>query len=197
MEAQAHAVNVNAPMPLLNAVKELSFQFSMNRYGCRVVHRLINLLPPEGTRDLLDINIASKEFKMATDQNGNHIVQRIIADHTPDIYADFMKAMINSAGLCAIIEDKYGSRVLQCVFERIVAICEDKNQHPKSRKYVPYFPTFFSYYKHINAMTGGPLDGGIRLSTGLAGVRAIIKLALKKLNYIRLNKSTWYTTECI
>jgi hypothetical protein len=47
--------------------------------------------------------------------------------HLPDIYAPFIVAMVKNPGVKAVIEDKYGCRVIQMCLEKVVEFCSSQS----------------------------------------------------------------------
>uniref|UniRef100_A0A1I8C0G0 PUM-HD domain-containing protein n=1 Tax=Meloidogyne hapla TaxID=6305 RepID=A0A1I8C0G0_MELHA len=112
---------------LIHSLEEIASTLALNRYGCRVLQKLVQMLPPHRVEDLMTVRFAGIEFQLITDQNGNHIVQYIVNNLQPQIYLKFIESLNESVGLKQVVENKYGCRVLQCALEKVILICHQSN----------------------------------------------------------------------
>lgn len=110
-------------------------ELSFHRFACRVVQEFVRTASVNRTHHLLN-TFADNEGRITCDQNANHIIQRVLDRHNPDVYASFIKALVVSPGVKTIIEDKYGCRVIQMCLERIVAYCSDVSISFSDKKYI-------------------------------------------------------------
>lgn len=109
---------------MFDTIEKNSLELSFHRFACRVVQEFVRAASVYRTRRLL-ATFAHNEGRIARDQNANHIVQRVLDRHIPDVYAPFIKALVIEPGVKVIIEDKYGCRVIQMCLEKIVAFCSN------------------------------------------------------------------------
>jgi hypothetical protein len=56
---------------LIDAIKLVAPKIALNRYGCRVVQKLIHILPSEQIRHFLNDRFKGIELQLLVDQNGN------------------------------------------------------------------------------------------------------------------------------
>jgi hypothetical protein len=61
---------VLAAAPLIGALEQIAPNLALNRFGCRVVQRLVQVLSPERVRLLLIHRFKGIELQLVTDQNG-------------------------------------------------------------------------------------------------------------------------------
>uniref|UniRef100_A0A914LNL4 PUM-HD domain-containing protein n=1 Tax=Meloidogyne incognita TaxID=6306 RepID=A0A914LNL4_MELIC len=111
----------------IHGLEEIASTLALNRYGCRVLQKLVQTLPPHSVEDLMNVRFAGIEFQLITDQNGNHIVQYIVNNLQPQVYLKFIESLNKSVGLKQVVENKYGCRVLQCALEKVILICHQNN----------------------------------------------------------------------
>lgn len=108
---------------------------SYHRFACRVVQEFVRTASVNRTYRLLN-TFAKEEGKITCDQNANHIIQRVLDRHNPEVYGSFIKALVISPGVKSIIENKYGCRVIQMCLERIVNYCSDVSISNSDKKYI-------------------------------------------------------------
>ena len=123
---------------LVELIENITPSLALNRYGCRVIQKLVQVAPSYRVERLLSTHFIGQEFQLITDQNANRIVQRLIADFEPDVYLPFLRSLINAAGLKPVLENKYGCRVMQSALERAVQLCTANQQQQSNTKRSAY-----------------------------------------------------------
>lgn len=118
---------------LVENIEHIAPSLALNRYGCRVVQKLMQISPPDHVERLLTTKFSDQEFELVTDQNGNRIVQKLIENFEPGVYLPFLRSMIDSAGLKHVLVNKYGCRVMQAALERAVQLCTSNQQLPSTK----------------------------------------------------------------
>ncbi|EYC36208.1 hypothetical protein Y032_0922g3054 [Ancylostoma ceylanicum] len=106
-------------------------QMCLNRYSCRVVQKVIECLPEE-LKSLLMMELHSSNLvTLCTDQNANHVIQKIMntfpLSHWQFIVEHFIR---NRADLFSVAENKYGCRVVQLIIE----VLSDNTKKPNKRR---------------------------------------------------------------
>ena len=106
---------------LYRKIEENSVELLLNRFSCRVVQKFVDIVSKKRIARLLGYLVGKEEI-IVTDQNANHVIQRILERTTPDIYEHFFKGLVKSSnsGIRSICENKYGCRVVQKCLERVV-----------------------------------------------------------------------------
>ena len=115
--------------------KKNIFDLSRHRYGCRVIQTLISVLS-NSKKDKEKIKYILKELTdldgylgdLFTDKNGNHVIQQIInvldIDDLTTIFDAILKNISN------IIDDKYGSRIIQAFLNK----CKRRQKRQKRQR---------------------------------------------------------------
>lgn len=57
----------------IRGLEEIASTLALNRYGCRVLQKLVQTLPPHSVEDLMNVRFAGIEFQLITDQNGQFV----------------------------------------------------------------------------------------------------------------------------
>ncbi|KAJ1347055.1 Pumilio domain member 9 [Parelaphostrongylus tenuis] len=94
------------------------YSMCLNRYSCRVIQKVLECLPEEMKSlllcDLHNCNLVA----LCTDQNANHVVQKIMTSFDLSHWLFIVEHFIlNTEDLFRIAEDKYGCRVIQLIIE--------------------------------------------------------------------------------
>lgn len=94
------------------------YPMCLNRYSCRVIQKVFECLP-EDMKSLLVLELHNKDLvKLCTDQNANHVVQKIMTSfplsHWQFVVEQFIR---NQEKLFCVAENKYGCRVVQLAIE--------------------------------------------------------------------------------
>ncbi|XGW29866.1 hypothetical protein V3C99_009147 [Haemonchus contortus] len=103
----------------------------LNRYSCRVIQKVIECLP-EDMKSLLMLELHNKDLvELCTDQNANHVVQKIMTtfplNHWQFIIEQFIR---KKEELFEVAENKYGCRVVQLAIE----VLSDTNRKSNKRR---------------------------------------------------------------
>ena len=88
---------------------------SNQMYGCRVVQKALEFLPPDQQRQVVQ-ELDGHVFQLVTDQNGNHVIQKCI-ECVPATLAPFLIASFKGC-ILQMAQHAYGCRVIQRIFER-------------------------------------------------------------------------------
>ncbi|KHJ94849.1 RNA binding repeat protein, Pumilio-family [Oesophagostomum dentatum] len=90
----------------------------LNRYSCRVVQKVIECLPEE-LKSLLMMELhGSNLVTLCTDQNANHVIQKIMTAFPLSQWQFIVEHFIrNRDDLFSVAENKYGCRVIQLIIE--------------------------------------------------------------------------------
>uniref|UniRef100_A0A0N4XCI9 PUM-HD domain-containing protein n=1 Tax=Nippostrongylus brasiliensis TaxID=27835 RepID=A0A0N4XCI9_NIPBR len=100
------------------------YPMCLNRYSCRVVQKIFEVV--------LVLELHSKDLvKLCTDQNANHVVQKIMTSF-PLAHWKFIvdQLIFNEEKLFSVAENKYGCRVVQLAIE----LLSDTNKKTNKRR---------------------------------------------------------------
>lgn len=72
--------NVEQQSILAKTLGSQSYSISSNAYGCKVINKALEVLPPNIKLELIKCILKSNSslVKLSMDQNGNHVIQKII-----------------------------------------------------------------------------------------------------------------------
>lgn len=101
------------------------YPMCLNRYSCRVIQKALECLPDE-LKCLLLLDLHNCDLvALCTDQNANHVVQKIMTSFNLPQWVFIVEHFDrNCDDLFNVAEDKYGCRVIQLIIE----ILSDANQ---------------------------------------------------------------------
>lgn len=104
-------------------VRELGghmYEMCMNRYSCRVVQKVLDILVVDNSRKLLAELREADCVRMSVDQNANHVVQKIMETFPVDMWNFVVVSFMRSdAQFFEVAESKYGCRVMQLAIETL------------------------------------------------------------------------------
>ncbi|KJH52829.1 RNA binding repeat protein, Pumilio-family [Dictyocaulus viviparus] len=94
------------------------YPMCLNRYSCRVIQKVIECLPEE-LKSLLMLELHNSNLvTLCTDQNANHVIQKIMTSFTLSHWQFMIEHFIrNREELFSVAENKYGCRVIQLAIE--------------------------------------------------------------------------------
>ncbi|CAD5235147.1 unnamed protein product [Bursaphelenchus xylophilus] len=100
-------------------------ELSNGKCSSRVLQEAIQHMEPQLIKKFLT-SMHGQEFKIATDQCGNHVIQKVFDTHDYAVFDRFTKRLAEPAILDVIVKSKYGCRVVQKCLETLAnAITED------------------------------------------------------------------------
>ncbi|KAH7726949.1 pumilio-family RNA binding repeat containing protein [Aphelenchoides avenae] len=105
---------------LLNGFSENMLRLTCNRYGCRVVQKVIECFPIEMVFDIV-IKYHGDELSISVDPNASHVIQKVVACHGPEVFEPFVTAYTECIqNFDHVVLNKYGCHVIQKVLEKLV-----------------------------------------------------------------------------
>jgi pumilio RNA-binding family len=107
------------------------WQLSQNRYGCRVVQKVVECFPVNKVYELLSI-FRGREVMAAKDGSACHVIQRIILTHGPEMFTYFAEVYKVLENFKSVIMNKYGCHVIQQLMCRLIHFCSIRPEVPSA-----------------------------------------------------------------
>jgi len=119
---------------IFESLKEFFFGLSTHQNGCRVLQALIEVLGKlknyKKIQIIVDILIKNNISSLFYDQNGNHVIQKIIdvldGDNINDIYSTILKSVKPDCEK-NLLFNKYGSRIVQGLLYKLNELQKEKD----------------------------------------------------------------------
>ncbi|CAL2032874.1 unnamed protein product [Caenorhabditis brenneri] len=95
------------------------FALCMDKSACRVIQLAIQKLETHLASRLASELRDSDLVRLSVDQNGNHVIQKIIKTLPVSAWDYIVKFFCNDENLISVCQDKYGCRVVQSTIEKL------------------------------------------------------------------------------
>ena len=124
---------------ILNALKTKIYDLSLHMYGCRVIQQLLTVIDDQYVPDITE-ELAPYFAKCIEDQNGNHVIQKIIERLHPGedngifgvVLNDIYNLSIHQYG-CRVIQKLFNqcneqqkNELLEGIYQRIIDLCQNQ-----------------------------------------------------------------------
>ena len=100
---------------ILDALKTKIYDLSLHMYGCRVIQQLLNVIDDKYVPEITE-ELAPYFEKCIEDQNGNHVIQKIIERLQPGEDNGIYDVVLNNIHDFSV--HQYGCRVIQKLFNQ-------------------------------------------------------------------------------
>ena len=124
---------------ILDALKTKIYDLSLHMYGCRVIQQLLTVIDDQYVPDITE-ELAPYFAKCIEDQNGNHVIQKIIERLHPGedngifgvVLNDIYNLSMHQYG-CRVIQKLFNqcneqqkNELLEGIYQRIIDLCQDQ-----------------------------------------------------------------------
>ena len=100
----------------MESLKGKIYELSLYIYGCRVMQQLINFIVEKYISEIT-LELKVHFFKYIEDQNGNHVIQKLIERLKPGENKDIYDVVYDN--LVDFSKHQYGCRVIRTLLKKI------------------------------------------------------------------------------